>query len=801
MLAILKKEINDFLDSLIGYVVIALFLTGAGLLLWVFPETNIIDYGYASMDSFFAFAPYVFMFLIPAVTMKSFAEEKRSGTVELLYTLPFRNSEIVFGKFLACSLLVACAVAPTIVYYFSIYFLGNPVGNLDTAGIIGSYIGLLLLSGIFTAIGLQVSAFCENQIVSFILAAFLCFFFYSSTDSLARINIWTDASYYIRQIGIQPHYEVMAKGLITLGDLTYFFSMILLFLFGTWLKITEATKWKYSREEIFYQLLIAFLSVLFLNQLSSHLNTQADLTEEKRFTIAEPTRDLLRQLDQEVFFEVYLAGELPANFERFRKSIAEILDRFRAESSNRIQYQFIDPGQAGSSKSRNEFYQSLMQQGLQPTNLNYKNVKGDQMQKLVFPGAIASLGTKELPVNLLMGNRASGYEEMLNQSIEGLEYQIASTISQLVVGTTKRIGYVKDYGSPDSLDVAGLKNTLLSKYDLFNVSLSNKEELVGYDAIVVAKPTDRFSERDKYLIDQYIMKGGSVAFFLDALSVRMDSVDGDGTVAIPYETNLADLLFKYGVRLNQNFIVDVNSGQFPVVAGNMGNQPQIQMIPWPFFPVVTNFSEHPSVRNLDAVLTRFVSEVDTVKAVGIKKTPLLFTSPYTKRLSPPVVVAFNDLRDKLRPEKFTDGEIVLAYMLEGEFSSLYANRIIPKGFSKTDFIKRGVASKVVVVGDGDMVRNDLDPETGEPLAIGVEPYTKSRYANEEFVLNLIDYLVDDTGLIETRTRDIKIRPLDKVKLQEGKAKWQIINIVIPLLILGFLAFVKWYFRTKNYAGK
>lgn len=233
MITILKKEINEFLDSLIAYVVIGIFLTGIGLLMWVFPETNVLDYGYASMETLFSLAPYVFMFLIPAITMKSFAEEKRGGTIELLYTLPFTDIEIVLGKFFAGFFLVIFSILPTLIYYFTLSYLGNPVGNIDSAGIAGSYIGLILLGGIFTSIGILSSALTGNQIVSFILAAFLCFAFYAGFDSIASINIWSETSYIIEQIGILSHYETLSKGLIDLSDVVYFFSMIVLFLYLT----------------------------------------------------------------------------------------------------------------------------------------------------------------------------------------------------------------------------------------------------------------------------------------------------------------------------------------------------------------------------------------------------------------------------------------------------------------------------------------------------------------------------------------------------------------------------------------
>ncbi|MEM8937804.1 MAG: gliding motility-associated ABC transporter permease subunit GldF [Bacteroidota bacterium] len=233
MITILKKEINEFLNSLIAYVVIGIFLIGIGLLMWVFPETNVLDYGYASMEPLFSIGPYVFMFLIPAITMKSFAEEKRNGTIELLYTLPFKDIEIILGKFIAGLVLVLFSLIPTLVYFFSLSYLGNPVGNIDSAGIAGSYIGLVLLAGVFTSLGILASALTGNQIVSFILTAFLCFIFYAGFDSVASINIWLDSSYFIRQIGILSHYKILSKGLVDFGDVVYFLSMIILTLYFT----------------------------------------------------------------------------------------------------------------------------------------------------------------------------------------------------------------------------------------------------------------------------------------------------------------------------------------------------------------------------------------------------------------------------------------------------------------------------------------------------------------------------------------------------------------------------------------
>lgn len=554
---------------------------------------------------------------------------------------------------------------------------------------------------------------------------------------------------------------------------------------------------KTNRADQILLLVIVWLMVWLLNQISNRYGWQIDLTEERRYTISEATKTLLKGLDREVFIEVFLDGDLPPNFERFQKAIGEMLERFREESGNSVQFKFTDPAQASSARARNQFFRSLMEKGLQPTQLNYRK-DGDRFQKIIFPSAIAAVGAHEIPINLLKGNRASGPEEMLNQSTEGLEYEMASAIAQLTDGGTKKIAYLIGHGSPQGDELAGFKNVVLNKYALYEIRLDHRNELNGYDVVIIGKPRTPFSEREKYLLDQYLMRGGNLVYFLDALKVNIDSALGDGTVAIPYETNLSDQLFKYGVRVNQNLVIDVNNGQLPVVTGNIGNQPQVQMIPWPFFPMVTSYSKHPIVRNLDAMIVRFVSSIDTVKAEGIKKIPLFSGTAHAKVLGSPVRVALNDLREMIREEYFNDGIQHFAYLLEGKFTSLYNNRLIPNGFDRTRFVSKENNGKVIVVSDGDLIVNEFDPDNGEPLALGVEAFTKNTFANQAFVLNMLDYLTDDTGLIAARSRDVKIRPLDKVKIKQERVRWQVINLVVPVMIIFLIGGVKWYLRRKRY---
>ena len=519
---------------------------------------------------------------------------------------------------------------------------------------------------------------------------------------------------------------------------------------------------------------IGVMMLIILNQLLSNFFFRIDLTEEKRYTLTQPTRDLLNELDDIIYVEVYLAGDLPAGFKRLQNSIQETLDEFRIYSGNRLQYQFIDPDQAASQSARQQFYNDLANRGIPPTNL-FANENGQRTEKYIFPGAILSYGGREKGVILLKGNAAASAEERLNQSIEGLEFELASVIQELANLNPPTIGLVTGHGELEGLSVTGLMDELSDSYDIFTVDPST-QSLEDLDAIIVAKPTRPFSEQDKYKIDQFIVNGGRALFFLDRLNANMDSVSGEGTLAFSYELELDDLLFKYGIRVNHNLIQDLQSGKYPVVVGRLGDQPQVQLLPWPYFPVINSFGNHPIVRNLDALYSRFASTIDTVKAEGIKKTPLLFTSQYSRALNAPLQVSLNSLRGELVPEKFQPGFLSTGYLLEGAFASLYKNRFLPEGVNKNDFQADGKETKILIVSDGDFLRNDINKRTSRALPLGLDPVTEQTYANAEFVENALNYMINSEGIILARNKEVRIRPLDKTRIGEEKTYWQGFNL-------------------------
>ena len=539
------------------------------------------------------------------------------------------------------------------------------------------------------------------------------------------------------------------------------------------------------------------MAVVWLNLLASAFFVRVDLTEEQRFTIKDATKNMLADLDDQVYVEVFLEGELNSSFKRFQRYIRETLEEFRIYSDGKVNFLFYDPATALTDKARGEFMQGLMAKGIQPTNI-IDTRDGNRVEKLIFPGAIVSYGGVEEGVMLLGGAKAGTAEEKINQSIEGVEYALASAIEKLTKIERKKLGVLRGHGELDDREMASLLAELDQAYLLKEVTLDR--QVGDIDGLLIAKPTQAFSEEEKYRLDQYIMRGGKVLMMLDRIQANMDSASAETNFSFPYDLNLDDQLFRYGVRINPDLIQDNTAARYPVNVGNMGDQPQIKLIKWWFYPLFNRFASHPVTRNMDAVLGRFVSTIDTVKAIGVKKTPLIFTSDYSRSLTAPVNVSLQDLRKNLTPEMLDMPNLPVAYLLEGTFTSLFKNRFKPEQADDSDFIDTSAPSaKLLVVSDGDFARNDINPSTGNPQPLGYDPFAQVSYANQDFILNALNYLMDEGGLITARNKEIKIRPLDKVKVKEERLYWQIINLVLPVVLLVLYGLLRWYWRKRKYS--
>ena len=566
--------------------------------------------------------------------------------------------------------------------------------------------------------------------------------------------------------------------------------------------------------------LVTVAIVVLVNVIGSYVFTRFDLTSEKRYTLSPTTKEILNGLDDYVYFKVYLEGDFPAGFKKLRRETKEMLDEFRAYTKY-IDYEFINPSESADAAERNDTYKQLYQSGLNPTDVVVKNSDGSSKQMVIWPGALVSYhNDTEIAIDLLENQLGQSSEDALNASMQNLEFRLIDAVKKVTRRTRPNIAFIEGHGELSEQDVYDIAQTLAQNYNVGRVEINGKIDALihrtqdeekevkafpSFDAIIIAKPTQPFDERDKFLIDQYIMHGGKVLWLVEPVLATMDSLQSqESTIGLEQNLNLDDMLFKYGVRLNRDLLLDLTCASLPIRTGQVAGQPQLEFFRWFYFPLLQAASNHPMVRNMNAIKADFVSSMDaTTSANGIDQIPLLKTSDYTKVSGAPVFISLAMLRQTPDKRMFSSKGKNVAYLLKGSFPSLYANRI-PQEIvddQATDFMEESFPTAMIVVADGDIIRNQIDIRTRKPLPLGFDQYMQNTYANKEFIENAISYLVDGEGLIDIRSRELKVRLLDMTKINQERTKWQVINTLLPIVLIIALGFVMAFIRKKKYSKK
>ncbi|HOT88375.1 MAG TPA: gliding motility-associated ABC transporter substrate-binding protein GldG [Bacteroidales bacterium] len=551
-----------------------------------------------------------------------------------------------------------------------------------------------------------------------------------------------------------------------------------------------------------FSLLLLF--IIAINVLSSFLFTRIDLTTEKRYTLSKATKKILKNIDDVVYFKIYLEGDFPAGFKRLKNETREMLNQFKAYNTL-IQYEFINPSEGKNKKQTNNIYKELYTKGIEPTNLQVKNNDGSS-QQIIFPGAIVTYKEKELPLQLLNSQLGVAPEAILNSSIESLEYNIASVLKKLSLTTKPKIAFLQGHGELDKYETGSIAAMLSEYYDVNQITLlNNLNALDKIKALIIAKPNRIFSEKDKFIIDQFVMNGGKLIWLVNPVFASMDSLRTENqTIGISQKLGIEDQLFKYGVRLNYDLIQDLNAMPLPIKTGNMGNQPQFSYLPWYFFPVIMPTVKHPIVNNLNAVKFEFTSSIDTVGSSKIKKTILLTTSQYTRLIQTPVSISLDIMQEKPNEKAFNKSYIPTAVLLEGEFPSLFKNRLSDSMINQPNyhFKELSIPNKMIVISNGDVIKNEIQLTNGlkYPMPLGYDKYTRETFGNKEFILNCIDYLCDDSGLIDVRSRELKLRLLDKTKTAKYKTMIQFVNVGLPVLLILLFALVNGFIRKRKFSA-
>ena len=551
------------------------------------------------------------------------------------------------------------------------------------------------------------------------------------------------------------------------------------------------------------QFFILIVALVAINVFGNRFFHRFDFTGDSRFTLTEKTKKLLHNNKKSITITVFLDGGLPSAFKRLQTSVKDLLADYKSYSTGDLKISFVDPLAGLNSKEQDTVINNLYQNGIEATNLSVKTENG-LTQKLVFPMAMLVADGKQYPVRLFQNfDTGKSYDENINQSIENLEYTFTSGLKKVFTGANARIGFTESNGELSDLQLYDALHTLSNSYVVGRVDL-NTITRAGLDALnlmVIAKPKKPFSEAEKYKINYFVMNGGRVIWSIDQVNAELDSLRGqNGQMVVGNDLNLNDMLFVYGARINYTIIADINCGEIPVATGKVGGQSQIQLVPWLYYPILIPDSSVALAKKLDGIKSEFPSTVDTIGAKGIRKRFLLNTSEYNLVFDAPKLFSLNMVAQQPDPKKFSHIPQHVAVLLEGSFPSVFAGRPLPDGIKKAYAMPlKSKPAKMVVIGDGDVFKNQVVEKDNSPMALGFDRYTQRTYGNKILLQNIVDYFTDADNLITLRNKELKIRLLNKEKVRVEKGKWQFVNVVAPLLLLVLFAIFQHYCRKYRYA--
>ena len=539
-------------------------------------------------------------------------------------------------------------------------------------------------------------------------------------------------------------------------------------------------------------ILIVAVVLILLNIINQGYYTRIDLTKDKRYTIAKVTEDLINKIDKQLLIKVYLEGDFPSEFKRLQIETRQFLEELSAKNSQ-IKIQFIRPDNQR---------EKLINAGMIPSQLTVKE-DGKLSNAIIFPWAEILYKNKTSKVSLLPNGTSQSQEDQLEKAIENLEFSFSNAFYKLQEEKEKKIAILSGNGELSDIQLYSFlsevkKKYRLAKFTLDSVTTNPKKtlrDLQQFDLAIIAKPTQAFTENEKLVLDQYIINGGKTLWMIENVQADTDSLYTNGSMlAYPRDLNLTDFFFAYGLRVNATLLQDLYAAKIPLATGNLGNKPQFQNLSWFYHPLVLGNPNHAISKNILPVRLRFANQIDTLQN-NLKKTPLLMSSMLTKKVGTPAIIELNSIANEPKEEEYSTGFQITGLLTEGVFNSMYTNRVKP--FNVDNFRKKSLYNKMVVISDGDIGRNQL--QKGKPFDLARDKWTDEQFGNKEFLLNAVDYLLDDNGLIELRNKNIQINLLDKKRAYQEKTYWQFINIALPLLILITFGFTFHYLRKRKYS--
>jgi ABC-2 type transport system permease protein len=554
-----------------------------------------------------------------------------------------------------------------------------------------------------------------------------------------------------------------------------------------------------------WHLVLLTASVIVINLMSTNWFFRIDLTSEKRYTLSESTKQLLTDLPETFFIKVYLDGNLNVGFKKLSRSTHELLNELRIYGGKHIHYRFIDPNQ-GNKKEKEALYNELSRLGLSPQQVFEKTADGRNTQSFVYPYAIVHYNGIQLPISLLENIQGFSGAENLNKSIEALEFKFTDAVRRLITKEKPKIAFIEGHAELDELDVLDITDHLSQYYQVERGVLGSDPDILNpYKAVIIAKPQSKFSESDKFILDQYLMKGGRIMWLVDAVNITLDSLRKAGeTIGLMSDLNIEDQLFKYGIRINPVLLQDIQAAMIPVSMSTKDQKPRIVPAPWLYNPLLIPQPDHPISRNMNVVQGEFVSFIDTVNSqLNLKRSVLLKTSRFTKADQVPIFVSLAFVNEKPDRKAFNQSFLPVSILQEGHFPSVFKNRLVPKNIKlgSNNIRTLSTPTKMIVIADGDIIKNrvrfkDTNPQV---LPLGYDELTKQTFGNKDFLINAINYLCDDEGWMNLRARTYTLRLLDKNKITNESTKWKLINLLLPVLLLLLMGIGVMIYRKYTYS--
>ncbi len=562
------------------------------------------------------------------------------------------------------------------------------------------------------------------------------------------------------------------------------------------------------RRKKYAGLILIIVIISLLNYLGGMYFFRIDLTSEKRFSLNPTSRKILSELSDVVYVRVFLEGDLPSDLIRFSQAIKETLINFRAYAGKNLEYEFVNIYSESDIQIRNKLMNSLVEKGLKVTDIRIRDDQGGFTTKLIFPGALISYKGTEFPVNLLKNNPGLPYQVNLNNSVQSLEYEFIRAIKSLTNEKLEKIAFIEGHKELDELQVNDISSELSLFFQVDRGTIQgNLTNLLNYKALIIAQPLEKYNERDKFVLDQYIMRGGKILFFLDPVQTFTDSLKTGRTFTEFQDVNLYDLLFKYGIRISYNLVKDIQCNYIKVESSLNGDNKKISYLPWVYYPLLTASPDNKLTRGLNYIKTEFLSVIDTTSSAipGLKRSILLTTSDTCAMIENPGYISMSEISDRPDIRQFNKSKLPVAVLVQGIFPSFYKNYGIPEGVTpkNIEILSESKNTMIFVAGDGDMICNEvqLTSQGPVPYPLGYDKDTRQTFGNKEFIMNVINYMTDDEDLISLRSKEFKLRLLDRTKIRttRSKIKWQLMNTFLPIVLVIFFGLIFQFIRKRKYS--